>query len=228
MHTSRSASPVRLAPIAGSPVEKPPVRPPFPKPIPSDVAPRNGMTSLELVIVFSIGIACSLVVVPLAAQLGVDAQAAATRATLRTLRDVVVQRFGQDMKTQAGGPSLPRGTDGRAANLKYLFVSPATTTEEAANWKGPYLHRSAYYPAPTDLGRGNKTAAERGFTSQFAAAGDPTVLDAWGSPIVLQAGDDGRPARLVSAGPNGVLETSDDLVLPLLESSRSTQAGSAE
>lgn len=228
MYKTSFASNVRLAPIAGSAAEKP---------TPSGVAPRSGMTSLELVIVFSIGIASSLVVVPLAAQLGDDAQAAATRATLRTLRNVVEDRYGVDLRSPMGEPPLPYGADGRAANLKYLFVPPATTTQDGTRWNGPYLHRSAYYPAPTEPGPSGKTAAERGFTSHYAAAGDPTVLDAWGNPVVLLASANGSAARLVSAGPNGVLETSpdaagadrsDDLILTLSPVRQAIQTASAE
>jgi prepilin-type N-terminal cleavage/methylation domain-containing protein len=103
-------------------------------------------------------------------------------------------------------------------------------------WRGPYLRGGPpvqgangsdgnHFPdADERRWRRDRTFAERGFyrpdgESDYARRGDRAVGDAWGNPIVLQvppaeafaAGADGeqrfRFARLVSAGPNGVLET---------------------
>jgi hypothetical protein len=82
--------------------------------------------------------------------------------------------------------------------------SPATRT----GWNGPYLHVT---------GATYAVDATRGFTSVYGSDGDPTLMDGWRNPIVLQipswsgAGSpdpvDVRHARLVSAGPDGVVQT---------------------
>jgi type II secretory pathway pseudopilin PulG len=86
-------------------------------------------------------------------------------------------------------------------------------------WNGPYLLRSTgtYAASPP-----------RHFTSLYGDDGDPCVIDAWGQPIVLQwpteAGlslDERQSyARLVSAGPDGVLTTSPGALAPDLHDSK--------
>ena len=52
--------------------------------------------------------------------------------------------------------------------------------------------------------------ATNGFATTFGTTGDPAMLDAWGSPIIIQwpTGDTtGTYVRLVSAGPNGKIDT---------------------
>jgi len=78
-------------------------------------------------------------------------------------------------------------------------------------WRGPYLQHG-----------GGRYAADpaRGFLADYGADGWPTAVDAWGRPIVLQWPQPGgmidpRPyLRLVSAGPNGVLETPREFIYP--------------
>ena len=92
--------------------------------------------------------------------------------------------------------------------LRYLFVNPltedTTVTYNPAyrlGWRGPYL------VANTGSVYTINTAA--GFLEQYGENGDPTVLDGWGNPIVIQnpgiLADGGQDVRLVSAGPNGVV-----------------------
>jgi prepilin-type N-terminal cleavage/methylation domain-containing protein len=108
--------------------------------------------------------------------------------------------------------------------------------ETRKGWRGPYVrggnailntrsNAANVYPLPTDTRNSNDTTfAARGFfpggSSLFGAPGEPAIGDAWGNPVVLQiplSAPDGtafaspeaawRFARIVSAGPNGVLDT---------------------
>ncbi len=108
--------------------------------------------------------------------------------------------------------------------------------EAKRGWRGPYLHqttpvqntnlsRIGLFPAAGERRyEGDRTFLERGFftdlsQSEYGRAGDVAIGDPWGNPIVLQipleeafalpASDAKRfrYARLVSAGPDGVLQT---------------------
>jgi type II secretory pathway pseudopilin PulG len=65
-------------------------------------------------------------------------------------------------------------------------------------------------------------AAPGNFLARYGETGDPAVLDGWGNPIVLQVPqtpgttehDRTRHARLVSAGPNGVIDTDPGELMP--------------
>lgn len=84
-------------------------------------------------------------------------------------------------------------------------------------WSGPYLMSTmgTYQIAPA-----------RGFSDLYGQNGDPAPLDGWGNPIVLQqpvllsasvaSYSDLTYARLVSAGPNGILETPATVLSPTL------------
>jgi len=101
-------------------------------------------------------------------------------------------------------------------------------------WRGPYLKgwNAAEWPAP-DARRfaDDATFAERGFTARYGTTNETALMDPWGNPYVVQFPDAshfaalrGRSgadregnerwrwpyARVVSAGPNGVLETPAD------------------
>jgi prepilin-type N-terminal cleavage/methylation domain-containing protein len=103
-------------------------------------------------------------------------------------------------------------------------------------WRGPYLdtQRSVgRYPLP-DMPEGHPdyasalvAAAERGFTTGYAEKGALVPLDAWRNPIVLTeyettdatvpSGHYRLRADLISAGPDGNLNTSDDNIVVLVE-----------
>lgn len=88
-------------------------------------------------------------------------------------------------------------------------------------WRGPYL---AYPTARYGIESGSTFVFRIGFGADYGQPEDPTLLDAWGKPIVLQteldevlgtSDLDARYARLVSAGQNGILETptgSDNII----------------
>jgi prepilin-type N-terminal cleavage/methylation domain-containing protein len=122
------------------------------------------------------------------------------------------------------------------AQVRYLFVNPATEDTTVTfnpvyklGWRGPYVVNqggAVYMVMDTTT---DPTARAAGVTSdQYGVAasttpngvtipGDPAVLDGWGDPIVIQnpsailpggtLPDGGQDVRLVSAGPNGVVDT---------------------
>lgn len=113
----------------------------------------------------------------------------------------------------------------------------------ARGWRGPYLRnagavqntestRRGLFPAAADVRfAGDVSFQARGFfdsggVSAYGSTGDLAVADAWGNPVVLQvppvaafsnsSADEKRfrYARIVSAGPDGILST--PLTDPLL------------
>ena len=117
------------------------------------------------------------------------------------------------------------------------FASSDTTLLSRRRWNGPYItHQGARYQinngtSPLDAtktigfsnvyGLGDTVDSS---TGEITAPGDPTVFDAWANPIVIQVPNtsggttptstDAKYARLVSAGSNGVLDTSESVRMP--------------
>ncbi|HWC89214.1 MAG TPA: prepilin-type N-terminal cleavage/methylation domain-containing protein, partial [Pirellulales bacterium] len=199
-------------------------------------ARRGGLTLVELVVVLVILVALASMIIPHADTAAEQARIDATNETLRRLRDVIVNNYMPDTKgaaftgTTFGGTSgdasvnfdgLPRmGSLNMPPQIAALFLAPGlqqynTTTH--FGWHGPYLTSStAVFP-----GGNPTTAAARGFlpssgtsgafgsaASGTTYAGDPTVLDAWGNPVVMVPIQDTSYGQyyyaLVSAGPTGV------------------------
>lgn len=109
-------------------------------------------------------------------------------------------------------------------------------TSATRGWRGPYVKpgagaanlessRRGFFPQAEDRRRANDASyLERGFflnesASRYGVPGDLSLADPWGNPIVIQippagafAGSSGdgkrfRYARVVSAGPDGILDT---------------------
>jgi hypothetical protein len=155
--------------------------------------------------------------------------------------------------------------------LAFLFVNPLDGTQSSTasagflGWRGPYSSAGgATFPYPTQVMPNGNTAAQNGFygsgnatifgstvattttTSSSVSLGwvDPAVIDAWGSPIVIQpivTSSSSGPfnftmsgivtasyatsslattmtptnSALVSAGPDGVLNTTDDVFIKI-------------
>lgn len=139
-----------------------------------------------------------------------------TEATLVAIRDAIVGR----------APLGARPTGGfRADNLRDptfiadLLRKPSDCVPfdptTGIGWRGPYVTG----PVAT-------FQADAVFTEEYGVPGDPVLLDGWNRPIVLQVpvpGGEGavdpadeRYARLVSAGPNGVIDTPRDAWFPPL------------
>ena len=164
----------------------------------------------------------------------------ATLATMDALREAIVGSPGepgyfQDMQ-ELPQPREPGALVGRPQHpqVRYLFVNPADPLEEPIRqridngnggiivWNGPYMQ---------DKGDRYTAGAGAGFTSlygsnvatPFSSGPDQAVHDAWGNPIVIQspqlvfdANDQSKDmnARLVSAGPDGVIDTPADVFEP--------------
>ncbi len=205
-------------------------------------ARRCGLTLLELLIVLTILVALSTLIVPTMGYLGRRSQRLAARENLYRLQNLIVNRYWNDMgdlprpTLDLDGQVLePDRLD--HPQLRYLFVNPDRAADpddpfffdkspnmlSGRAWQGPYIsHTGARYAVNPTLG----------FDMLYGLDGDPVVLDAWGRPIVLQLptevpvglnpGDDQLQilriqrlhARLVSAGPNGRIDTPLELLMP--------------
>jgi len=208
---------------------------------------RRGLTLLELLVVLAILISLATIVVPVVSNFGRQSQQVATRENLLRLQELLVNQYMADMKSASGSGELPRpnlakfpsSTRKNHPQLRYLFVNPdtedvsqaaGTTLLSPRQWKGPYVrHAGARYVLDAvghfteayGVGDVWNTATPPVLTT----SGDPTVLDAWGRPIVIQEPNttstpyapdavDKTYARLVSAGPNGIIDTPETVRMP--------------
>jgi len=171
---------------------------------------RRGFTLVELVIVVTILAVAAGVVFMRGATIQAASQIDATRAILRNARDAIVGSIDR--------PGFFDDLGEPPAQVGDLFALPAALPSGAAaapfdpyaarGWNGPYLATATGLYA---------LDAAHGFTASYGAAGAPALLDAWAHPIVLQhpsapgvapALDDLKLlSRLVSAGPDGILDT---------------------
>ncbi len=189
----------------------------------------RGLTLLELMLVTVILVALAGLLVPLLGGTTESAAAAATNATLLTLRDAILGTdratgFVEDVgdypgKLHAGG--WPEKVHDLLSNNQLPIAKQKLDLHTQRGWNGPYLRSTdGVYTVNTATG----------FTSDYCyiSGVDLAVVDAWDHPIVIQfitaavnPGD--ATVRLVSAGPDGVLNTGpsdltavgDDIVLPL-------------
>ncbi len=190
-----------------------------------------GLTLFELLLVMGILLILGTLVVPVVGDRLGQSREDATRQSLMRVREVITDTYHNDMNDvprpgssarDAGRPDHPQ--------LAYLFWNPETHRDEdpltrdydttfdpvsRQGWRGPYLRHQGdgfVYTRDTD----------RGFDKWYGEPGDPAVLDGWGNPIVLQEPtepeateyDRRRHTRLVSAGPNGVIDTDPDVLFP--------------
>lgn len=161
-----------------------------------------------------------------------DAHDVATRTTMNAIKEAFVGSgstpgYVADMKYVPGFKMV----DVQVGHLlAQVLVGPRSQQGFDAiaqrGWRGPYLQNAAgvrtanpnhngTFPAGTDSGSGGTFIERQFFTdathSPYGVTGDPAVADSWGNPIVLQvppASSDAerfRYARIVSAGPDGVL-----------------------
>lgn len=203
---------------------------------------RRGLTLLELLVVLTILISLSTIIVPMIGSFGRKSQVVATRENLFRLQELICNRYLADMgelprpKLDGSGKDPLGVSRVNHPQLRYLFVNPDTediTTIQESNrlmsqrrWQGPYVrHGGARYQqvdAKGFLANYGIGDVFEGDPPQITTRGDPAILDAWGRPIVLQEPDDGaagttndkKYARLVSAGPNGIIDTPLTVLMP--------------
>lgn len=197
---------------------------------------RSALTLIELVVVLTILVALAGLVVPQLVATSENARITATRSTLTAVRDAMM-RYWLDTKYLAlNGPSgtpataaaNTAGTSSLDANatvnrfqVRWLFENPENAPSVSGDelvvtynpdtqlgWNGPYLEE--------ETGE-YLVDASFGFSALYGNANGPAILDAFSSesnggfprPVVVQAVDDGTrlDCRVVSAGPDGVLDT---------------------
>jgi len=174
----------------------------------------SGFTIIELVVVVAILAALAGMVVPLLGATTDDSMLKATKVNLSHVRDVIM-----------GNPERPGyfSDIGKLPEIMAdLFIIPDGESPYNRNtrrgWRGPYV---------TNASGTYAIDVTRGFTSVYCYAGlptrdDPAILDAWRNPLVIQ-----RPAsgtveqkslftRIVSAGPDGIINTPINLLYPEL------------
>ncbi len=174
----------------------------------------RGLTLVELLIVLVILVAVASIALPLFGGVAERASEETTVASLERLRLAIVG--GRDQ------PGFLVDTGRAPRDLADLFVRPTDGSFLPSHrqsfdpvtgfgWRGPYIaNPSARYAVD----------AANGFAADYGSDGDPGVLDGWGRPIVLQYPTTGTTAdnslyvRLVSAGPDGRIDTPQDLLAP--------------
>jgi len=185
---------------------------------------NGGFTLLEIVVVLAILVVLAGVVIPNVVNLKFGgsvgdrtAEQIATFATLSVVRDAILGTSGQAGLWQ----DLGQRTDRFPLSIADLF-RPATNLPLALRtfdpvtrlgWRGDYL-----LPGKTVYA----VNLAAGFTGDYGVDGDPSVSDAWGRPIVLQVPrivgvgfeEELLNVRLISAGPDGVINTPIDKLTP--------------
>jgi competence protein ComGC len=172
---------------------------------------RAGLTLLELMVVLLILVATALIVVPTFNNVKIvtpsgaseTPTAIATQATLNTVREAIAGEDGVIESLSHKTNALPRKINDlvqEVAPEHLADAAPELQQYDPVNkigWNGPYIR-------PT--GR--------------SETGEPTIVDAWGNELELQIDFDrdgnvnqteSKYIRVVSAGPNGEIETPADL-----------------
>ncbi len=184
-----------------------------------------GLTLIELVVVLTVLAALAGLVVPLISRQAADARVSTTQASLRQIRDVILNRYLVDnprsmiVITEDPDPTVITITlAGQSQDvwaptrIRSLFTqSPRAAAYNPSvrlGWNGPYLVRTgARYPGTTE-------ATARGFIAdEYAHPDDPVLLDGWGNPLVvrpIEDPNDGNHWAIISAGPDGNLNTTND------------------
>ncbi len=174
-----------------------------------DVA--NGFTLIEMVVVIGVLVILAALVLPNLADTKSQSMSTTTSASLTAVRDAITG--------SAAGPGYFGNMGQLPATLKDLFVMPAGAApfnpQTGRGWRGPYVMLSQTVSYTVDV------SGKSGFTSAYGQNGDPAPADAWLRPLVLQiptaattVADQKNFARLVSAGPDGIIQTPGDVLYP--------------
>ncbi len=198
---------------------------------------RAGLTLVELLVVLVVLVTIAGLVIP---QLSGRAEQAAETVTWQTMLHVrdaignsagyeILMRYARDETGNTVGhasglpwPSLTGVESGRADHpqLAFLFIEPSDLPPYdpvlAVGWREPWLDitSAAKYTIDTTAG----------FSSAYGVDDDPTPIDGWGNAVVIQLPDvapgiadiELEAVRLVSAGPNGQIDTPANVLTPSL------------
>lgn len=145
---------------------------------------RNAFTLIELIVVLSILIALSGVVLPLCSENLSSANETVTRSTLAEAHQAVLQYWHDTKFVELNGVTTV-ATESQRFDLSWLFASPVTNTSTVqfdpnlrTGWNGPYIATS-------------------------------TLVDAWNHSLSVQYVNPSgslKDVRIVSAGPNGIVD----------------------
>ncbi len=181
-------------------------------------------------------VALGTLLVPMFDQTTDDARSVTTDETLYRVRDAIsgsggyaelmkhARNTGGTIVGYGAGLPWPSSADilgGRVDHpqLYFLFTSPGSIE--------PYdpHYRVGWRAAWLDIGSTGRYVvdATRGFTTSYGEDDDSAPLDAWFNPIVIQlpntvsgsiTDEEVEAVRLVSAGPDGILDTPTNVLTP--------------
>jgi prepilin-type N-terminal cleavage/methylation domain-containing protein len=177
-------------------------------------APRQpAFTLIEMVVVIAVLIILAALVLPNLADTKSQSMSTTTSASLTAVRDAITG--------SAAGPGFYADMGQLPVTLKDLFVAPTWATpamqqfnpQTGRGWRGPYVTLSLTLSYTVDA------SGKSGFTNVYGNNGDPAPADAWLRPLVLQApgttaAEQKTYARLVSAGPDGIIQTPANVDYP--------------
>jgi prepilin-type N-terminal cleavage/methylation domain-containing protein len=165
---------------------------------------RRGLTLLELIVVLLVLVALAGIAVPLVDHVisGPAFQTpSGTKSAQQIASETTMLRIREAIMGGDGNPGYYGDMQELPEHMEDLFVRPAGAAafdpDTKLGWRGPYLlTATGTYSANDDYGTEDA----------------PAVIDAWGNTIVIQHPASGDPdyARLVSAGPDEVLNTPQD------------------
>lgn len=180
------------------------------------VSRLGGFSLVEMVVVIVIVATLAMLVTNNLGSAGDDASEATTRSSMTTLRSAALgfltgTRRSPVQMTElfirpVDDPDNPFDDD-----LALALFDPAT----ALGWNGPYIATSTgSYTIDDDLNDPENPK----FRAVYGDNDDPACLDGWGKPIVVQipniseltlsaSESDQKHVRLVSAGPDGQIQT---------------------
>ena len=178
-------------------------------------APRCGLTLAELLVVLAILAMISAIAIPLAGNYVADSRDAVTRQSLTRLREVIATYLaGQRPAIARRNATVPAVPSSRmnTPQLHYLFVNPHTNPESVTITFDPVYRLGSARAVPGRDQRSTLYGERRHrFLENYGENGDPAVFDGWASRssfrIRASRPTASRTYRLVSAGPDGVLNT---------------------
>ncbi|MFO0942144.1 MAG: type II secretion system protein [Pirellulales bacterium] len=165
---------------------------------------RNALTLIELIIVLCVMVALSGILIPICNNQLSSATETATRATLTEVQRAL-QDYWRDTKliTLDGMTTFANETD--RFKIVWLFKNPVTNDSTSqfnpnsrSGWNGPYI-----------------VAATKTSTSTLE------LIDAWNNTLQVQyvnPNDSVKDVRIVSPGPNGIIDISPSTATSLLTS----------